>query len=727
MLDKIAVGLGAKALVGAVGSAVSGAYGVVSKTGQALGAAGKALTSAGTASQNTSNPSSNVITGKFGMAGTAGRQKVTGGGILPAPKAIVKPQVSSKMPTEALLDTAVKYLVSIDKSLKSQVEFERRSYQEQAQVERESIIETKSATTFSDIKDRLSGFKSNVKDSAGTAATIAKFALILGGAASLVAAALDQKEFDALKQNVEEFKNKFSWLGDMASFIGLGGLAGFIFGGKGGRLKGGLIGIVASHVISRLYSSFSGGEYKTDADGNVLIDQNGEPIKESRSMSAAGYGLSAAAGIIAARSIAKRLPAAKLAAQSAGQLSRAAGSSSIAGVQAATRKGTSWLASRRGRKFLVILGRKLGKGLMAKVGKYLARIVAGLLLTATGIGAIPGILVILGSIAFIGFDIFDVATSIYDAFNESAAEDTAAMAVPAGTKEQDATNVSASAVGYSTTRATSGQNKTITGVVDGGPGYTTVTYSDGTTERRGGTLPARTNNPGNIMYGDIAKSYGAVGSSPSTNGPPVAVFPTPTHGFAAMDGLLTSKYSNGPIGQTIEAWATDPSHPAKVLGSSGLDPNKKYTDFTKDEKVRFMQSLAKVEGYYAAGSGPSVSSGGSASASSGIGGMMNAGAEKMGQIFGMLGSSIIKPGVEKKFAPSGGNVSEQINNQSMKLQNDITFGIKKEKAKDTITSPTISAGKARGASPVKSVSSIDPNYQNMDVLTKYLSHFRLAA
>jgi hypothetical protein len=701
MLDKIAVGLGAKALVGAVGSAVSGAYGVVSKTGQALGAAGKALTSAG---QNTSNQNNNVITGKFGMAGTAGRQKITGGGTLPAPKAIAKPQVSSKMPTEALLDTAVKYLVSIDKSLKSQVEFERRSYQEQAQVEREAIIETKSATTFSDIKDRLSGFKSDVKDNASTAATIAKFALILGGAASLVAAALDQKELDALKQNVEEFKNKFSWLGDMASFIGLGGLAGFIFGGKGGRLKGGLIGIVASHVISRLYSSFSGGEYKTDADGNVLIDQNGEPIKESRSMSAAGYGLSAAAGVIAARSIAKRLPAAKIAAQSAGQLGRAAGSSSIAGVQAATRKGTSWLASRRGRKFLVILGRKLGKGLMAKVGRLLARIVAGLLMTATGVGAIPGILVILASVAFIGFDLFDIATSIYDAFNESAADDTAAMAVPAK-QEQTATKVAGTDIGSNAQSQMPVSNQAILEAIrmkESGNDYgaqNPVSSASGAYQFIDGTWQSLTKK-----YG-IGTEYSKAKQAP------------PNIQDAVADKYVSDILSRagGDVSKVPLEWFT-----GNIQGSSNHASPSEVAAYQSDWLRIYNGGKPDVKA-------ATNSSFNNTSMADSVSGMVNAGAEKMGQIFGMLGSSIIKPGVEKKFAPSGGNVSEQINNQSMKLQNDITFGIKKEKAKDTITSPTISAGKARGASPTKSVSSMDPNYQNMDVLTKYLSHFRLAA
>ena len=260
MLGLVAAKVGMKA-VGTAGSALYGAANAVAKTGQAFGMAGKALGQAAQgASKQTSTSSNNVVIGNFGMAGSAGRQKITGEGTLPAPKAIAKPQVSTKMPTEALLDTAVKYLTSIDKTLKSQIEFDRRSYQEQTQVEREAIIESRPSTTFRDIKDRLSGFKSDVKDNVSTAASIAKFALILGGAAALIAAAMPQKEIDALQQNVDQFKKTFGWLGELGSMIPAGGIIGFLFGGKGlkGRLRGGLIGILAEAVAATVFNRMTG-------------------------------------------------------------------------------------------------------------------------------------------------------------------------------------------------------------------------------------------------------------------------------------------------------------------------------------------------------------------------------------------------------------------------------------------------------------------------------------
>ena len=717
MLAQVVAKIGLKA-VGAAGSAIA-------KTGKAFGMAGKAISESGQQQQSSSQPaqsSNNVITGNFGMAGSAGQQKITGGGTLPAPKAVAKPQVSTKMPTEKLLDTAVKYLTSIDKSLKSQLELERRTYQEQAQLDREAIIENKPATnTFIDIKNRLSGFKSDVKDNVSSAVDIAKFAVILGGAAALIASALDEKQLDALKENVEQFKKKFGWLGDLAAMIPAGGIFGFLFGGKGlkGRLRGGMIGIIAEAVATVAFNKMTG-----EGGGN----SSAVNIAAVGGIGYLGYrgaksGISTFGKIKDARTKMANLSASKSYYDpNTGRMRSAAAGK--AGQFASTKGATGFLKSPRWQKFLNWLTKNGKRKLVTKIQQRIAVAVTSGAIAATGIGAAFGAI---GFLLNLGFSLY-LMYEIYELWKSFTAEEDANKSgasdaeIVKAIKEPNATKVGGTTAGYSTTSATNGQNKIITSVVDGGSGYTTVMYSDGTTERRGGTLPARTNNPGNIEYKDFAKSYGAVGSSPSTNGPPVAVFPTREAGFVAMDGLLKSKYSNGPIGQTIESWATDPSHPAKVLGAAGVDPSKSYTDFTKDEKVRFMQALAKVEGFYAAGSGPSFSSSGT-----NVSGMVNSGAEQVGKIFGMLGSAVIKPGVARNFTPSGSNVSEQINNESMNLQNDITFGIQREKSKDKITSPTIPAGTPRGARLVKSVSYIDPNYQNINVLNKYLAHFRMAS
>jgi hypothetical protein len=102
--------------------------------------------------------------------------------------------------------------------------------------------------------------------------------------------------------------------------------------------------------------------------------------------------------------------------------------------------------------------------------------------------------------------------------------------------------------------------------------------------------------------------------------------------------------------------------------------------------------------------------------------VVTSGIESMGKMLGALGSSIIKPGIARTTP----NASEKIDNASMKLQNDLTFGVKKEKTKEIAQSPTM-PNVISGKRPLKSFSSMDPNYKNVDVLTKYLAHFKMAA
>lgn len=290
---------------------------------------------------------------------------------------------------------------------------------------------------------------------------------------------------------------------------------------------------------------------------------------------------------------------------------------------------------------------------------------------------------------------------------------------------------------------TNGQNKTITGVVDGGRGYTTVTYSDGTTERRTGTLPARTNNPGNIMYGDIARSYGAVGSSPSTNGPAVAVFPTPDAGFAAMDGLLTRQYSNGPIGQTIEAWATDPTHPAKVIGTAGIDPNKRYTDLTPEEKTRFMQALAKVEGFYAAGSGPTIQSSPFNSASNLLGSatdIAKVGLRTIGSFFRSAGTSLFGnrqyQSMESQTSTAANLIrnmqppadrSASISDASTRLESIMALGRQEDNTTSMLSALPPGLSSLANVSQTGAVEAVNPNYNGDDSVINYLQYYRLAA
>jgi hypothetical protein len=209
-----------------------------------------------------------------------------------------------------------------------------------------------------------------------------------------------------------------------------------------------------------------------------------------------------------------------------------------------------------------------------------------------------------------------------------------------------------------------------------------------------------TNNPGGIRYGTGPLKEHQVGSigANADSSVRIAKYDTAENGIkAAMINWKTSRYAGKPIRDSLGMWS----------GGDGA----RYESWLTGKTAQYTGSGIPLTG----------------SSDSGVSGMVNSGVGKLGEMFGMLGSSIIKPGIARDFTPSGSNTSDQISNESMKLQNDITFGIKKEKSKDKITTPTIPAGTPRGISPQKSVSNIDPNYQNINILAKYLAHFRLAA
>jgi hypothetical protein len=709
MLGQVAAKLGLKA-VGAAGSALYGAAGAVAKTGQAFGMAGKALAGASDGDSKQDTQPSNVIVGNFGMAGSAGRQRVTGSGTLPAPKAAAKPQVSAKMPTKELLDTVLKYLTSIDKTLKSQIEFDRRALQEQTQAEREAIIESKPTVTFSDIKNRLSGLKSDVKDNVSTAATIAKFALILGGAAALIANAMDQKELDALKENVDQFKKTFGWLGELGSMIPAGGILGFLFGGKGlkRRLIGGLVGILAEAVATSIFNKTTGegGTGDNTAINAAALGGIGylgyrgvkSGIGLSRSVSAIG---SVRAGMQASGSFAARRAAVRT----------VAADSAKTGL--AFLKGPMW------KRFLAFLIARGKKELVRKIQQRIAISLATGALAATGVGAAFGAI---GFLLNLGFSLL-LMYEIYQLWQQFTASDTADKAgvgdaeIAKEINAPDATKVTAASL------ASTAISKSETGRPEEAQAFF---------ENKGWTKEQAAGIVGNLVVesrlktdaiGDGGKAYGIAQWHNDRQMKFEQVYGKPIRQSSFAEQL---EFVNWELNNTEKA-AGDSLRAATTADQAAAIVDKQYE---RSAGLHLAERVSNANAIVAGDYGKLSTAGASgySSTTGGITGMVEAGAGKMGEMFGMLGSAIVKPGVKRDtFTPSTPNTSERINNESTKLQNDITFGIKKEKRKDNITVPAISAGTPRGVSPVKSVSSMDPNYGNIDVLSKYLAHFRLAA
>src|ERR1700743_806652 len=92
-------------------------------------------------------------------------------------------------------------------------------------------------------------------------------------------------------------------------------------------------------------------------------------------------------------------------------------------------------------------------------------------------------------------------------------------------------------------------------------------------------LPTRNNNPGNIVYGSFAASYGAV-KDPDSG---FAIFPSGDIGLQAETDLLSSSsYSGLTISQAISKWngkgANTPDYISNVASWTGLDPNTTVGD-----------------------------------------------------------------------------------------------------------------------------------------------------
>ena len=743
---------GAGAAVGGLAQGVGSAVGGI---GQGIGAAvGGALT-----------PAPKTIVNNFGIAGSAAKGKVTGGGTLPAPKKTSAPAVNVNMPTEKLLVVAVNYLSSIDKTLQAQIKFERDAFVQQAQAERESSIESggQKESIFTKLSDKFSG-KSDDSTVKSRASTLTKTILAAAGIAGLGLLALgnlDTKELDRLKDSYKAFNEKFDFLGPLAEGVSsTGSIVGYLLKG----LRGGIAGLVAEYLVKRftgksIFENITGtGE---EANGTqASASQKPGSYDYAMAGGLAGYGayrgVKTFGKIKDARANIAKIRAAPQVAPSLKGSGFRDPVTGRAAKRAAVTSGGGWLSGPKGQRWVAFLQKRFGKTFFAKkIMPLLARALVGIGIAATGIGVIPGALLTLITVASSASLIYDIISAYWDWTEEEDALKDAqpaaglkpksdAMATPSSSASaaspQSATPVT------STTSATAGKNKPITGVVEGGAGYTTVTYADGTTERRGGTLPARTNNPGNIMDGPLAKSYGSVGSSPSTNGPPVAVFPTQRAGFFAMDALLKSKYSSGPIGQTLEDWATDPDHPSKVIGTAGVDPNKKYTDFTRDEQIRFMQALAKVEGFYAAGSGPKISSadlgnsGGLLSsaiglgkgAMSAIGTVLRAGLGEMTPTSGsqLSGFNDTMKGNTSSAAPVQGQstVTAQLARTSAQIQNAVDLG-NADAARAATQQESAGASSIRqaNASNDGKLECLNPNFPGSGAVEAYLQYHRLAA
>lgn len=696
VLSSLAIKAGIKGLgmaANAAGSVVSAASGV------ARGIAGgvKNIGDAAANYQDGQDGTGKVIN-NVGIAGTAGAQKIkTGGGTLPAPKKTAKPAYNEKMPTEKLLAVAVKYLASIDATLKTQLENDRVAYQKQAQAQREAAVENKDST-FKKLGDKLGGDWMDKKPSGDMAKKLLVGGGLLAGLGAIGISKLDTAELDALKNNVELFKKDYGWLVDMGSFIGVGGFLGFLRGG----VRGGLIGIVTEYVFEKLWYS--------SLNPMQPMDANGNPVKAP---SSAGKGaLMAGLGGFGLASAIKKI-APKIA--NAKQLGNIVKSTSIVEIQKAARRGTTWFATKRGRKFLIILGRKLGKGMMKKIGVILARIVGSVLLSGTGIGTIPGIISIIFNAGLLIYGIYDIAVSIWEAWNESQVD--------------TASNENATPVAGETATGASAMATPSTGVVSksetGRPEEAQAFFKG-----KGWTKEQSAGIVGNLFVesglrtdavGDGGQAYGIAQWHPDRQATFERVYGKPIRQSSFQEQL---EYVNWELNNTEKA-AGNALRGATTAQDAAAIVDKKYERSSGAAIAQRQENAAAiVGGNYADLKGGGGSGGGEQSFSA-------QSALEMGKkIFGKAGAALIgaqnytsRPITEKINDPSG-----KILDMSRKMETAMIAG-----KEDKVTGPGPVASTAMQKSIMQasndgSLGALDPNYPgDKDVVMAYLAHWKFAA
>lgn len=127
----------------------------------------------------------------------------------------------------------------------------------------------------------------------------------------------------------------------------------------------------------------------------------------------------------------------------------------------------------------------------------------------------------------------------------------------------------------------------------------------GNERRTGGTISWRTNNPGNVMYGPRARSFGAIGSAMAGDGEPVAIMPTLDHGWKMQMALWRSpKYNNGTIDQGCRRWATGVGskketspYTIALADAAGASIHTKVSELSDDQLKNMVKRQAKLEGF----------------------------------------------------------------------------------------------------------------------------------
>lgn len=146
-------------------------------------------------------------------------------------------------------------------------------------------------------------------------------------------------------------------------------------------------------------------------------------------------------------------------------------------------------------------------------------------------------------------------------------------------------------------------------IMAGGANGNTSFANTGTGNGSGsGSISFRTNNPGNIKFGDFARSLGAVDSGiRASDGGTFAQFPSLEAGTQAQFRLLQSpSYANLTVDAAMRRWSNN-GYGADVTGGA-ISPNRLMSSLSQQELNTLQKAMQKREGFVAGSATPFATS-----------------------------------------------------------------------------------------------------------------------
>lgn len=750
--------IGGKAVKEVVEETVKGVFGVASAAVTAAGEAAKGVGSAiGGALQGALSPAPITIVNNMGMMGEAAKSKVSGGGTLPAIKKAAKPVINSKMPTEKLLTVAVGYLSSIEKTLESQLNFDRLQASQQAVAEKEAAIEGSDKTrTFRNLGEKLGAIRDQTVDRSKSIASL----LVKGAGVATIGlmglGELDTTQLDRLKQNISAFAEKFWWLDELGV-----ALTGYYIGSKagGGGVKGvraGMVGAIGAMAADYLLGDTRFGEYlasqlgigKPDARAKTVSNANPEasqnsPMSNAISSASKFFGYQFVKSAVNWTIDKTKSGWAKLKTTAAWLWD----TKLVKFVRTAATNPKLWA---RFLTWLETRGGKLGASVAARIASIIATqaltTTAEAGLAATGIGAPVAVVVAIvdkiiaaGLFAWMLYDLYQLWSDFEDwnAANPERVQAEPVTPAAASSGQADAAPASASTSTTPSDALPPAATGSIDAILDKNPENLSDAELRQLVEAQGRIEDpsGKTNNPGGILYGTgplQEHQLGSVGANANSS-VRIAVYDTPENGIrAAMENWRNSRYYRGKtVREGLGTWSGgNGAHYAKMLGS--VRPGY---EGTSNPQVGSGNSSGLLSGAWDLGAGTIEAIGSilrtaidsknmtSVALGSQMSGTTTASSSDMPQPSGGSSGS-----AASQITPEMNSTTKALTDISTQLQNSVDLGLA-EQAQTNIAQESTSQMSIRNANASNDgkLECLDPNFPGTGGVEAYLQYYRMAA